>query len=127
MPLWTASPATEEGENSKSELRALFDSLDVNGDGRVSSKEWGAAVARNRSLAAKYFGGASMREIGAAFSRIDVDGRRAAVSASGRVRPEWGPSKTIRGIAAQRKSGSAWGEELAARSAVSWRILLFHP
>ena len=35
------------------------------------------AVSRNRELAAKYFGGASMAQIGAAFNRIDLDGRRA--------------------------------------------------
>ena len=40
----------------------------------MSSKEWGQAISKNQALAVKYFGGASMREIGAAFRRIDVDG-----------------------------------------------------
>ena len=67
----SAAIATPAG---REELRGLFDTLDTNGDGRVSSKEWGAAVAKNRELAQKYFGGATMADIGAAFRRIDVDG-----------------------------------------------------
>ena len=54
--------------------QALFVALDSDGDGRISSKEWGHAISKNRTLAAKYFGGATVREIGAAFRRIDVDG-----------------------------------------------------
>jgi len=58
----------------RAELQSLFETLDSNGDGRVSSKEWGTTIAQNRELAARYFGGANMAQVGAAFRRIDVDG-----------------------------------------------------
>jgi Ca2+-binding EF-hand superfamily protein len=56
---------------SSNELRQLWEALDKNSDGKVSSKEWGSAVFQNKDLLSKYFGGASMSEIGHAFNRID--------------------------------------------------------
>ena len=56
------------------ELRALFDSLDTNGDCRVTRKEWGAGVREHQQLLARHFGGASLAEVAAAFKRIDGDG-----------------------------------------------------
>jgi len=65
--------STEEGY---AELHALFATLDKDGDGTVTSKEWGKAVTRNKVLLAKYFGDAnsSPKEIGQAFRRLDIDG-----------------------------------------------------
>ena len=62
---------TEEGQ---AELKALFATLDKDGDGSVTSKEWGKALSKNKELMAKYFGGATMAEIGKAFRRLDADG-----------------------------------------------------
>ena len=62
--------ATEDG---KAELKKLWDTLDKNGDGKVSGKEWGSAVYKNKELLAKYFGGATLREIGQMFNQIDED------------------------------------------------------
>ena len=55
------------------ELRALFDKLDKNGNGTVDKKEWGRALSANREAMAKFFGGETMAEIGKQFKRIDVD------------------------------------------------------
>jgi len=62
---------TEEGQK---ELKALFATLDKDGDGKVTSKEWGKAISKNKDMLAKYFGGASLKEIGKAFKRLDADG-----------------------------------------------------
>ena len=63
--------ATEEGS---AQFKTLFDALDKDRNGRVSKKEWGEGIFKNRVLLAKYFGGASLGEIGAAFARLDADG-----------------------------------------------------
>jgi Ca2+-binding EF-hand superfamily protein len=62
--------ASDEG---KTELKALFDALDTAGTGKVSSKEWGHGLSKNKDLLAKYFGGTSLAELGKAFKRLDVD------------------------------------------------------
>jgi len=62
---------TEEG---KAELKTLFDTLDKDGNSKVSSKEWGQALKANQEMLAKFFGGAELPEIGKAFKRLDVDG-----------------------------------------------------
>jgi len=55
-------------------LRELFDKLDKNGDGRVSSAEWGKAVGANKQMLSKYFGGETLKEIGQLFKELDVNG-----------------------------------------------------
>ena len=67
----TEAMKTEEGF---ADFKALFDTLDKNGDGGVTSKEWGSGVYRNQDVMKKYFGGTSLAEIGKAFNRIDNDG-----------------------------------------------------
>ena len=62
--------AKEEG---KAELKALWDSLDANADGKVSGKEWGSKVFANKDIMAKYFGGTDMASIGKGFNRIDTN------------------------------------------------------
>eukprot|EP00571_Detonula_confervacea_P000126 CAMPEP_0172328274 /NCGR_PEP_ID=MMETSP1058-20130122/60267_1 /TAXON_ID=83371 /ORGANISM="Detonula confervacea, Strain CCMP 353" /LENGTH=187 /DNA_ID=CAMNT_0013045383 /DNA_START=997 /DNA_END=1560 /DNA_ORIENTATION=+ len=62
---------TKEGEQA---LRDLWDTLDADGDGKVSGKEWGSKVYQEQELMSKYFGGSSMAEIGAGFNRIDDNG-----------------------------------------------------
>ena len=58
-----AALATPEG---RAEFKALFESLDANGDGALSSKEWGQGIGKKwheddafKELMKKYFGGAS--------------------------------------------------------------------
>lgn len=53
----------------------LFDSIDRNKDGLVSSEEWGNAVGHYKDLPAlmKFFGGHTVAEVGCAFAVIDVD------------------------------------------------------
>lgn len=61
---------TEEGEVA---LKEFFMSLDKDGDGKVSKKEWGSKVGKQKELMSKYFGGATAAEVGAAFNRIDTN------------------------------------------------------
>ena len=56
------------------ELKALFENIDKNGDGRVSSKEWGSAVGKNKAVMQKYFGGKDAKSIGKMFKKLDADG-----------------------------------------------------
>ena len=61
-------------EEGRAELKALFAMLDKDGDGKVTSKEWGSSLSKNKELMGKYFGGSSMQEIGKAFKRLDLNG-----------------------------------------------------
>ena len=60
-------------------LRALFDALDVDGNGHVDSKEWGRAVAKHAELMAEQLGSqlggqeSALKAIGQAFKKIDTD------------------------------------------------------
>jgi hypothetical protein len=66
------------------ELRKLFDTLDKDHNGKVTTQEWRRKVEENEELLGKYFGGTlgtshhfaglSATEIGSAFERIDEDG-----------------------------------------------------
>jgi Ca2+-binding EF-hand superfamily protein len=62
-----------QADDSKAELKAFFDLLDKDNNGKVSSKEWGHAVTKQKELMAKYFGGMTPAEIGQAFKRIDLN------------------------------------------------------
>jgi Ca2+-binding EF-hand superfamily protein len=86
------------GESTIEELRKLFDSLDKDGDGNVTSQEWGKKVRENQALLSKYFGGSTLKEIGSAFRRIDADGNASLsweefIAAAGLARPVVQPGK----------------------------------
>merc|ERR1712093_756304 len=59
---------------SKAALKELFDTIDKDSNGKVSSKEWGSNVGQQKDVLAKYFGGATPAEVGQAFKRIDANG-----------------------------------------------------
>jgi Ca2+-binding EF-hand superfamily protein len=63
--------STQEGHD---ELHALFVSLDKNGTGTISGKEWGSAVSQNKTSLSKFFGGMTVQELGKTFKRLDTDG-----------------------------------------------------
>jgi len=63
-----------QNDESKAALKKLFDDIDKNSDGRVTSKEWGSQVGKKQDILAKYFGGATPAEIGQAFKHIDANG-----------------------------------------------------
>ena len=63
-----------ESQQGAAELKALWDRLDKNGDGKVSGKEWGSAAHMDQQVMAKYFGGKDLKGIGKMFSKIDADG-----------------------------------------------------
>ena len=50
--------------------------LDAYKDGVLSSKEWGNGVAKHKDVIAKFFGGATIEEIGRQFARIDADSNK---------------------------------------------------
>jgi len=54
-----------------SDLKKLFLTLDKDGNGQVSSKEWGQAVGQQWESMAAVFGGKSRREVGMYFNTID--------------------------------------------------------
>ena len=62
-----------ESPEGRAELRALFDSLDKDGDGNVTSKEWGKGMKANWKSLSKFFGGVTIAEVGKAFARLDAD------------------------------------------------------
>ena len=68
--------ATPEG---RAEFKKVFESLD--GDGALSSKEWGQGIGKKwheddafKELMKKYFGAATIGEVGRMFSKINADG-----------------------------------------------------
>jgi len=64
-------------ERSRNALKALFDALDVDGNGEVDSREWGRAVRTHADTMSKFFGGDAskgLQHIGKAFKTIDKDG-----------------------------------------------------
>jgi Ca2+-binding EF-hand superfamily protein len=63
--------STEEGTE---EMRALWEDLDKDNDGKVSGKEWGSQVYAKQDVMSEYFGGSSLQEIGEGFNRIDTNG-----------------------------------------------------
>ena len=66
--------AALETAEGKAAFKQLFDSLDANKDGAVSSKEWGKGVGKNRELMQKYFGGSTTGEVARMFGKINTDG-----------------------------------------------------
>jgi len=69
-----ANGKSTSGQPGNAALRALFDSMDQDANGKVTSKEWGKALSKNSEMMAKCFGGSSPQAIGQAFKRIDADG-----------------------------------------------------
>ena len=63
--------STPEG---RAELKSLFDQLDLNSDGRVSSAEWGASVHKFKDVLKKYFGGNTVANVDKLFRSIDANG-----------------------------------------------------
>mmetsp|Transcript_13343 Transcript_13343/g.15296 ORF Transcript_13343/g.15296 Transcript_13343/m.15296 type:complete len:185 (+) Transcript_13343:70-624(+) len=61
-------------QEAVAEFREFFETLDSDGDQKVTGKEWGSKVYANQDMMSKYFGGATLAEIGEAFNRIDSDG-----------------------------------------------------
>ena len=58
----------------QSDLRDFFSSLDTDGDGKISQKEWGHQLRKNKKMMLTYFVGASPKEVAATFKDIDIDG-----------------------------------------------------
>mmetsp|Transcript_27417 Transcript_27417/g.58663 ORF Transcript_27417/g.58663 Transcript_27417/m.58663 type:complete len:184 (+) Transcript_27417:302-853(+) len=63
-----------QSEEGKVELKKLFDTLDKDGDGKITGAEWGHKVFQEKEVMAKFFGGTDMASIGKGFNRIDSDG-----------------------------------------------------
>lgn len=53
------------------ELKEMYDSIDKDADGKISSKEWGQSVAQNAYIMGKFFGGQTMKEVGSNFNGLD--------------------------------------------------------
>merc|ERR1712147_295949 len=66
--------ATVSTADGQAKLKALFNELDKDGSGEVSSKEWGSSVYKKREALSKFFGGSSLKAIGTLFSGAEGDG-----------------------------------------------------
>ena len=55
------------------DLKKLFDALDQDHNGRVSSTEWGDGISQNKQLLRKYFGGDALDEFSRSFDAIDAN------------------------------------------------------
>ena len=66
-----AALATEEG---RGELHTLFNSLDVNTDGKVTAEEWASGLSKQPHLLDKYFGGVTQSENAEIFKKLDTNG-----------------------------------------------------
>lgn len=55
-------------------LKALWDRLDKNDDGKLEGKEWGRHLKANEEDMKMFFGGETLKEIGCQFNRVDADG-----------------------------------------------------
>lgn len=62
-----------KSEEGQAELKALWDALDKDGDGTVTSKEWGKGVAEHWKTISKFFGGVSQKKVGKLFKELDAD------------------------------------------------------
>ena len=60
-------------EEAQKELRALFNTLDTDKDGKVTSKEWGGKVKQNQAVLQKFFGGSTTAQVARVFKEIDLD------------------------------------------------------
>ena len=63
-----------KSEEGQAELKALWTTLDKDGDGTVTSKEWGKGVKANWKTMGKFFGGSTISEVGKIFKSLDLDG-----------------------------------------------------
>merc|ERR1711871_1481725 len=61
-----ATPEAMQKDESKAALKEIFDKMDKDGNGKVSSKEWGSKVGQNMVILGKHFGGATPAEVGQA-------------------------------------------------------------
>ena len=62
-----------KSEDGQAELKALFATLDKDGDGSVSAKEWGKGVAQHWKTMSRFFGGVSQKKVGKLFKSLDTD------------------------------------------------------
>ena len=60
-------------EAASVELKNLFLSLDVDGDGKLTSDEWSQGLSANQALFTKFFGGTTIEENASVFRELDVD------------------------------------------------------
>lgn len=69
---FAAAMATDAG---RAELKTLYDTLDSDKDGKVSSKEWGRAVGKQAPLLRRFLGAdTTVAQLGKAFKMIDTNG-----------------------------------------------------
>eukprot|EP00930_Biecheleria_cincta_P051302 TRINITY_DN36460_c0_g1_i1.p1 TRINITY_DN36460_c0_g1~~TRINITY_DN36460_c0_g1_i1.p1 ORF type:complete len:336 (-),score=75.92 TRINITY_DN36460_c0_g1_i1:301-1281(-) len=61
-------------EGGLAELKSLFDEIDLDGSGKITSAEWARGVSANKSIMGKYFGAYTEDDICKAFKRLDIDG-----------------------------------------------------
>ena len=64
---------TIQREEGKAELHALYCSLDIDGDGKLTAEEWGQGLASDDALM-RFFGDTTAEDHKALFEQLDEDG-----------------------------------------------------
>jgi len=61
-------------DDSRVALKALFTSLDSDGDGKLTSVEWATGLTSNKEFMVRHFGECTFEEHEVAFRQLDEDG-----------------------------------------------------
>lgn len=96
-----------EFDDIKAELKAMYESLDVDGDGKLTAEEWSEGLASNQKLISRYFGDTTAEDHMAVFELLDTDGSGALSWDEFVTGAEQFAKEDRSGISAEESSGTS--------------------